>query len=177
MAANKGKMIIWGAVGVVAVAAAIALLIPPSGTVKNVDSAGVREALAQGATMLDVRSQGEYEAAHIPGAVFIDYANFGDGVSSLPKDKPYVVYCASGSRSPDVVSFMESQGFTEIYHFNQGLVTWDGAMATGPEAGNVADAMSGSTSGPSESMLAQALQDPLVAPSGTPVMVEFRSDD
>lgn len=177
MAASKGKLIIWGVVGVVVAVIAAMLLVPPSGSVKNVDSAGVRDALANGATMLDVRSQGEYEAAHIPGAVFVNYATFGESVAGLPKDQAYIVYCASGSRSPDVVSFMEDQGFTEIYHFNQGLVTWDGAMATGPEAGNVADALNGGASGPSESMLAQALQDPLVSPTGTPVMVEFRSDD
>lgn len=177
MAASKGKLIIWGAIGLAAVVAVVWGLLPSGGAVTNVDSTGVRDALAQGATMLDVRSQGEYEAAHIPGAIFIDYATFGEQVASLPKDQPYIVYCASGSRSPDVVSFMEDQGFTEIYHFNQGLVTWDGAMATGSEAGNVSDALGGSPSGPSESMLAQGLKDPLVAPSGTPVMVEFRSDD
>lgn len=178
MAANKSKSIIWGAVAVVAVVVAVvALLMPRGGAVTNVDSAGLRDALAKGATMLDVRTQGEYEAAHIPGAVLVDYATYEAGVAGLPKDKPYIVYCASGSRSPDLVNYMKGQGFEEIYHLNQGVVSWDGALVSGPEVGNVADALSGGQSGPSESMLASALQDPLVAPAGTPVMIEFRTDD
>lgn len=172
------KALMGGVVGVIVVAVVVWLLMTPGGGggVTNVDSTGLREALANGATMLDVRSQGEYEAAHIPGAMFVDYASFGDGVANLPKDRAYIVYCASGSRSSEVVAYMETQGFSTIYHLNQGLVTWEGALVGGPEAGNVADALAGSAVGPSESMLAQALRDPLVAPNGTPVMVEFRSD-
>src|SRR3954469_17320088 len=51
--------------------------------------------------VLDVRTQKEYEAGHIPGAVQIDFnsPDFDKKVGALDKDKTYLVHCAGGNRS------------------------------------------------------------------------------
>lgn len=44
-------------------------------------------------TLLDVRPQDEYQAGHIEGAVNIPMEQLNQNISTLPKDKPVVVYC------------------------------------------------------------------------------------
>src|SRR5436189_5441486 len=47
--------------------------------------------------VLDVRTQKEFEAGHIPGAVNIDVnaADFPEKVARLEKNKTYLVHCAA----------------------------------------------------------------------------------
>lgn len=178
--AKKGvsaKTFIWAGLAVVAAIVAVVLLVTPKNeTTTNVDSAGVREAVAAGATILDVRSQGEYAAGHMPGAVWVSDADYQNVLSSMDKSASYVVYCASGSRSAAAVAYMESAGFTSIYHLNTGLVSWDGQLVGGTEPGDVSLTLQGGSGGSDTSGLAAALADPMVAPAGTPVLVEFRTD-
>src|SRR5215468_1256659 len=52
--------------------------------------------------LLDVRTAEEYEAGHIKAALLANWMNkdeFTDRVKYLAKDKPVLVYCASGLRS------------------------------------------------------------------------------
>src|SRR2546423_1148282 len=51
--------------------------------------------------VLDVRTEKEFAAGHIPGAVNIDVnaPDFEDKVKKLDKDKTYLVHCAAGVRS------------------------------------------------------------------------------
>ena len=75
-----------------------------------------RTAIADGATVIDVRTPSEYEAGNIDGALNIDVqaADFADRVGELPKDDTYVVYCRSGNRSAAAIDIMEDLGFTNL---------------------------------------------------------------
>lgn len=178
--AKKGvsaKTIIWGGLAVVAIVVAVVLLTTPKNeTTTNVDSAGVREAVAAGATILDVRSQGEYAAGHMPGAVWVSDADYQNVLNTMDKSASYVVYCASGSRSAAAVAYMESAGFTSIYHLSTGLVSWDGQLVGGNDPGDVSLTLQAADGSTNTDGLAAALADPMVAPAGTPVLVEFRTD-
>ena len=69
-----------------------------------------------GARVVDVRTPEEFDAGHLDGAVNIDYQadDFAQLVEELPKDVPYVVYCASGRRATGAVEQMRDLGFTDV---------------------------------------------------------------
>src|SRR5438477_6868712 len=69
---------------------------------KNVDVAEFERLRADKKNVvLDVRSQREFDAGHIPGAVNIDVnaPDFREKVEKLEKNKTYLVHCAAGVRS------------------------------------------------------------------------------
>ena len=65
----------------------------------------------QGATLVDVRSSGEWQSGHIDGAVHIPVDEISDRMSELPRDHTIVVYCASGMRSARAASALRSAGY------------------------------------------------------------------
>ena len=79
----------------------------------------------QNAILLDVRTAGEYGSGCIKGAKNIDFFshNFRAQIDELPQDKAYYVYCRSGNRSGQAVSYMTSKGYT-AYNLDGGIGAW-----------------------------------------------------
>lgn len=76
------------------------------------DRVGEARALVdRGATLLDVRSPGEWEAGHLEGATLIPVQELSGRLSEVPRDRPVVVYCASGRRSDAAASMMRGAGY------------------------------------------------------------------
>ena len=75
-----------------------------------------KELLKQGATIIDVRSKGEYQGGHIKGSVNIPLNNLQGHLSKLKKDKPIITCCASGMRSSSAKSILQSHGFKGVYN-------------------------------------------------------------
>lgn len=75
--------------------------------------------------LLDVRTQEEYDEAHIPGAVLIpntEIAEQAEGV--MPdKDRLILVYCRSGRRSKLAAETLVELGYTNIREFG-GIIDW-----------------------------------------------------
>lgn len=65
----------------------------------------------QGATLVDVRSDGEWSSGHIDGAVHMPVDEISERMSELPRDHTIVVYCASGMRSARAASALRSAGY------------------------------------------------------------------
>lgn len=76
--------------------------------------------------VLDVRTEEEYDAGHLPRAVNVDYyaEDFAAQLDRLPKDRPVLVYCRSGNRSGKALPVMDKLGFTEIRHMEGGWNAW-----------------------------------------------------
>ena len=70
-----------------------------------------RAKVKAGALLLDVRTPGEFSAGAIPGAKNIPVQSLGSRLGELPKDKPIVVYCASGMRSASALGLLKKNGF------------------------------------------------------------------
>lgn len=79
--------------------------------------------------LIDVRTDQEWEQAHIPGAAFLDFLedDFEERAFALPKDRPIAVYCAAGGRSEDAMIKMKKAGFQELYNLRGGFYGWEDA--------------------------------------------------
>lgn len=65
-------------------------------------------------TVIDVRRSSEYMLGHIENAVNISLDNINTELSSLNKQKKYLVHCAGGYRSMIFLSILRSRGFDDI---------------------------------------------------------------
>jgi len=127
------KAVIW-IVLAVAIVAGVAFAFRPSGGgggIRTVDAAGVTESQSKGAQVVDVRTAGEYEMGHIPGAINVPVDEIATAAQSWDRAKTYVVYCATGARSAAAVATMQSMGFTNIDHFASGIQAWTGTLDKG----------------------------------------------
>jgi rhodanese-related sulfurtransferase len=70
-----------------------------------------RAKVREGALLLDVRTPGEFAAMAIPSAKNVPVHELGSRLSELPRDRPIIVYCASGMRSAGAASFLRKRGF------------------------------------------------------------------
>lgn len=69
------------------------------------------------ASIVDVRTPGEYLDGHYPGAVNIPLNELSQRLDELKEmKKPIVAYCRSGARSGMAVSVLQQNGFSEVYN-------------------------------------------------------------
>lgn len=76
--------------------------------------------------LVDVRTPQEYIAGYIPGAVNIPLQELSQKIDHLPKDKPVILYCRSGSRSHSAASLLGRLGYTDVYDLG-GIHHWTSA--------------------------------------------------
>jgi len=76
--------------------------------------------------LLDVRSEEEYKAMHIPGATLLPLPEIGNkAVNVLPdKNAVILVYCRSGARSRNASNQLVSMGYSQIYDIEGGISNW-----------------------------------------------------
>ncbi|MDX2286673.1 MAG: rhodanese-like domain-containing protein [Bacteroidia bacterium] len=81
---------------------------------------------AGGAQLVDVRTAGELAAGKIQGAAHIDVYDpaFASKAAQLDKQKPVLVYCASGVRSRRAAQMLAAQGYTQVYDLQGGIRFW-----------------------------------------------------
>ena len=78
-----------------------------------------------GYVILDVRTQEEYDEAHIDGAILIPDYEIADKAESVLKDKEQLilVYCRSGRRSKLAAEELVKLGYTNVKEFG-GIIDW-----------------------------------------------------
>jgi phage shock protein E len=82
----------------------------------DVSSDEARQLVRAGARLVDVRTPGEFAAAHIPGAINIPVQELDARMSELqPKNAAVVVYCRSGHRSGNAARLLKSAGFVAVH--------------------------------------------------------------
>lgn len=74
--------------------------------------------------LLDVRTPQEYKQAKLAGSVLIPIDEFERRVKEVPRNRPVLVYCAVGSRSRPVASYLARLGNKEVYNMSDGIVGW-----------------------------------------------------
>lgn len=76
----------------------------------------VRQMIAQGAKVIDVRTPGEFASGHVKGAVNIPLDKIESKLNTLKKDETYVLCCRSGMRSGNATRILKSAGFEKVYN-------------------------------------------------------------
>jgi molybdopterin/thiamine biosynthesis adenylyltransferase/rhodanese-related sulfurtransferase len=89
---------------------------------------GVEEARERGALLLDVRSNEEWNVAHIPGALHVPMSEVEARLPELVPDRsrPIVTYCATGRRSLDILPTIDTLGYEDTVSMAGGIVAWQG---------------------------------------------------
>jgi len=79
--------------------------------------------------LLDVRTEGEYNAEYIPGAINIPLSDLENRIDELDSSKAIIVYCQSGSRSRTASETLAQRGFI-VYNMEGGINAWKEKFAT-----------------------------------------------
>jgi len=75
----------------------------------------VEEKIKAGALVVDVRTEDEFMDEAFPGAVNIPVGELQARMKELePKDRPLVLYCASGARSALAARILKAAGWTDV---------------------------------------------------------------
>lgn len=78
----------------------------------------------EGAALVDVRSAAEFATHHLEGARNVPLPTLSSTLATLgPKERPVVLYCASGARSAMAKALLTQNGFTQVHDLGA-LARW-----------------------------------------------------
>ena len=77
-------------------------------------------------TLIDVRTQDEFDLGHIDSAINLDFYSetFQNDILSLPKNETIVLYCRTNNRSSKTANILKENGFKEIAVLEGGITEW-----------------------------------------------------
>lgn len=78
-------------------------------------------------TLVDVRGASEWDSGYIPGARHIPLGSLAERIAELPRDRPLVVQCQSGSRSVIAAALLEHLGRPGAADLTGGMQAWRSA--------------------------------------------------
>jgi phage shock protein E len=96
------------------IAAVAAVLVLKLLLSRRAPTAVVAEKIKAGATIVDVRSEAEFRVGAYRGAINVPVHELFAKLRRIPKDRPVVVYCASGSRSATAVRLLKKAGYADV---------------------------------------------------------------
>lgn len=106
---------------------------------KEVSREEARKLVDEGAQLIDVRADHEWEAGRIPGAVHVPLPELPQRTGELDQDRPVVVYCRGGNRSSMAAAALAEAGY-DAAKMSEGIVGWKAEdLPLEPEGGYVAD--------------------------------------
>ncbi|MEU4314434.1 rhodanese-like domain-containing protein [Nocardia sp. NPDC024068] len=82
--------------------------------------------VAEGALVVDVRREFEWNRVHIPGAVHMPLEVLPDRCVELPDDRLLIAFCTGGLRSAGAANLLVENGFDAV-NMSRGLIEWRAA--------------------------------------------------
>jgi rhodanese-related sulfurtransferase len=108
-------------------------------TTREISRDEARKLIADGAQLVDVRADHEWEAGRIAGATHLPLAELAGRTAELDPERPVVLYCRGGTRSTMAADALADAGF-DAAKLSEGIVGWAGAdLPLEPEDGYVAE--------------------------------------
>ena len=101
---------------------------PVAGCATNITRDELLKELEEGnpPLVVDVRSQGEYDRDHVPGAVHIPFYSIGSGLRAIghAKQGPVVLYCEHGPRAGIAGFSLFLAGYDRVYSLEGHMKAW-----------------------------------------------------
>ena len=104
--------------------------------IPEIDVLEAKTRVQDGAVLVDVREQHEFDEAHIPGSLLIPLSDFPARFAELPKDKPLVMQCRSGARSLQAAQYLQENGYADVVNMAGGILAWEQAELPLERAGD-----------------------------------------
>lgn len=74
--------------------------------------------------VIDARDAGQFAKGHIPGAIHMDWRQVLAQRSTIPKDKPVLIYCNTGSLSAQAGFALRVAGWDNVRILQGGMAEW-----------------------------------------------------
>ncbi|MBT9465261.1 rhodanese-like domain-containing protein [Hydrogenophaga sp.] len=74
--------------------------------------------------LIDARDAGQFAKGHIPGAINMDWRQVLAKRASIPKDKPVLIYCNTGSLSAQAGFALRVAGWDNLRILQGGMEEW-----------------------------------------------------
>jgi hydroxyacylglutathione hydrolase len=75
-------------------------------------------------TLIDVRSDAEWEGGHISGALHVPLGELSRRLAEIPRAQPVVVHCQGGTRSAIASSILLANGIHDVRNLHGGFREW-----------------------------------------------------
>jgi rhodanese-related sulfurtransferase len=106
---------------------------------KEVSRDEARKLIEEGAQLVDVRADHEWEAGRIAGATHLPLAELAERAGEVDPERPVVLYCRGGNRSTMAAAALAEAGY-DAAKLSEGIVGWAGAdLPLEPEGGYVSE--------------------------------------
>lgn len=86
------------------------------GEMKKIDITALKKMMQEKKTILDVRSDSEYEEFHFPNALHIPLQELPFRYKELSDCKEVIIHCAHGMRAEKAAQFLSTKITAEIYY-------------------------------------------------------------
>jgi adenylyltransferase/sulfurtransferase len=74
--------------------------------------------------LVDVREPFEHDIARIDSAKLVPLGELPGRINEIPRDKQIVLMCKSGQRSANATTYLQRQGFPNVYNLEGGITAW-----------------------------------------------------
>jgi rhodanese-related sulfurtransferase len=107
--------------------------------IREVSREEARKLVEDGAQLVDVRADHEWELGRIAGAKHLPLAELAERVGEIDRERPVVLYCRGGNRSTMATEALAAEGY-EAVKLSEGIVGWaEAELPLEPEGGAVAE--------------------------------------
>lgn len=98
-----------------------------------------RKLIEDGAQVIDVRTDHEWEVGRIAGATHLPLDELAQRAGEIDKERPVVLYCRGGNRSTMAAAALADGGY-DAAKLSEGIVGWvEAGLPVDPEDGYVAE--------------------------------------
>jgi rhodanese-related sulfurtransferase len=106
---------------------------------KEVSRDEAQKLIDEGAQVIDVRADHEWEVGHIPGATHLPLDELPQRVGEIDKERAVLLYCRGGNRSTMATAALAEAGY-DAAKLSEGIVGWSEAgLSLDPDDGYVAE--------------------------------------
>jgi rhodanese-related sulfurtransferase len=106
---------------------------------KEVSREEAQALIDDGAQVIDVRVEHEWEAGHIAGATHLPLAELAERAGEVDRDRPVILYCRGGTRSTMATEALADAGY-DAAKLTEGIVGWgEAGLPLEPDGGYVAE--------------------------------------